>query len=113
MIVPDKLRKSTHASGDILVPNRARKRYDAGLTTCNAAHHIALGDYDTWGDAERIAIKVTTLYGELSGDTTPLNPVQLFALMGEIQERRRGQVRPRGNFRLIANMAAGLLWQRT
>ena len=44
------------------VRDQARQRYDAGLTARDAAHDIALGDYDSWGDAERIAVNVATLY---------------------------------------------------
>ena len=72
------------------IRDEARKRYDAGLTARDAAHDIALGDYDSWGDAERIAVNVATLYREFAGDTTPPNPAELFALMGEIWKKRRG-----------------------
>jgi cyclase len=71
------------------IRNEARKRYEAGLSARDAAHDIALGDYDSWGDAERIAVNVATLYREFSGDATPGNPAELFALMGEIWKKRR------------------------
>jgi cyclase len=72
------------------IRGEARKRYDAGLTARDAAHDIALGDYDSWGDAERIAVNVATLYREFAGDTSPPKPAELFALMGEIWINRRG-----------------------
>ena len=72
------------------IRDEARKRYDAGLSARDAAHDIALGDYDSWGDAERIAVNVASLYREFSGDATPPNPAELFALMGEIWKKRRG-----------------------
>ncbi len=71
------------------IRDEARKRYDAGLSARDAAHDIALGDYDAWGDAERIAVNVATLYREFSGDAMPPNPAELFALMGEIWKKRR------------------------
>jgi glyoxylase-like metal-dependent hydrolase (beta-lactamase superfamily II) len=71
------------------IRDEARKRYDARMSAREAANDIALGDYDSWGDAERIAVNVATLYREFSGDKTPANPAELFALMGEIWRNRR------------------------
>ena len=73
----------------IYIRDEARKRYDAGMSARDAAHDIALGDYDSWGDAERIAVNVATLYREFSGDATPANPAELFARMSEIWQQRR------------------------
>lgn len=72
------------------IRDEARKRFDAGLSARDAAHDIALGDYDSWGDAERIAVNVASLYREFANDHTAPNPAELFALMGEIWQRRRG-----------------------
>ena len=63
----------------------ARKRYEAGLSVRDAAHDIALGDYSSWGDAERIAVNVDTLYREYRGDGVRTGAVQLFALMAELR----------------------------
>ena len=63
----------------------ARKRYDAGLSAEDAAHDIALGDFDSWGDSERIAVNVNTLYREYAGDTAPPNVLELFALMAKLR----------------------------
>jgi glyoxylase-like metal-dependent hydrolase (beta-lactamase superfamily II) len=71
------------------IRDEARKRFDAGLSARDAAHDIALGDYDSWGDAERIAVNVATLYKEFAHDHTPTNPAELFALMAEIWQKRR------------------------
>ena len=67
----------------------ARRRYDAGLSARDAALDIALGDYSAWGDAERIAVNVATLYREFSGDTKPADVVELFDRMSEIYRQRR------------------------
>ncbi len=70
------------------IRDEARKRYDAGLSARDAVHDIGLGDYDSWGDAERIAVNVATLYREFSGDASPPNAAELFAQMGEIWQKR-------------------------
>lgn len=67
----------------------ARKRYDAGLDAAEAARDIALGDYDSWGDAERIAVNVATAYREFADDTSAPDTLQLFGLMAEIYFDRK------------------------
>ena len=70
----------------------ARKRYDAGLSWTEAAHDIALGDYSAWGDAERIAVNVNTLYREFSGDPTPPAFTDLFGTMARLT--KKGTAKP-------------------
>ena len=67
------------------IDGEARKRFDAGLSVGDAAHDIALGDYASWIDAERIAVNVDTLYREYTGDTSPPDIVGLFSLMAELK----------------------------
>ena len=67
------------------IDGEARKRFDAGLAVRDAAHDIALGDYASWIDAERIAVNVDTLYREYRGDTSPPDIVGLFSLMAELK----------------------------
>jgi hypothetical protein len=69
------------------INTEARKRYDAGLSVREAAHDISLTDYDSWIDAERIAINVDTLYREYSGTTDPVNTMELFGLMAELKKK--------------------------
>jgi len=71
------------------IQGEARKRYDGGMNAREAARDIALGDYDAWGDAERVAVNVATLYREFSGDKTPPNPAELFERMAEIWRARQ------------------------
>ena len=71
------------------VRDEARKRFDAGLSVRDAAFDIALGDWESWGDAERIAVNVATCYREFAGDPGPANVVELFALMSELWHARR------------------------
>jgi cyclase len=72
----------------VYVRDEARARYDAGVSADDAISDIALGDFASWGDAERIAVNVHTLYREFSGSTERPNPVELFGLMGRIARAR-------------------------
>jgi hypothetical protein len=66
------------------VRDEARKRFDAGLSAADAARDIALGDFASWGDAERIAVNVDTLYREFDPAHESGNLVELFTLMREL-----------------------------
>lgn len=67
----------------------ARKRYDAGMNVRDAAHDIALGDFSSWTDAERIGVNVSTLYREYSGRLhEPANIAETFGLMAELKRGR-------------------------
>jgi len=72
------------------IDREARMRFEAGLSAEEAARDIALGDFDSWGDAERIAVNVATLYHEYSGLERP-GVVDLFALMGRLRRDRPGR----------------------
>lgn len=54
----------------VYVRDAARKRYDAGMSLEEAVQDIALGDYSTWGGAERIIINVDYFFRQFSGDKT-------------------------------------------
>jgi cyclase len=71
------------------IAREARKRYDAGMPIAKAAHDISLKDYDSWGDGERIAVNVASLYREFSGGKTSANVAELFGLMAELRRSRR------------------------
>ena len=72
------------------VDAEARRRYNAGLSLRDAVHDIALGDYASWGDAERIAVNVATLYREYEGRPgDPADVMAVFALMAEVRAGRR------------------------
>lgn len=68
----------------VYVRDEARKRFDAGLSVPEAARDIALTDFSAWGDAERIAVNVHTLYREWGATEPPLHAIELFALMAEL-----------------------------
>ena len=71
------------------VDREARKRFDAGMSSEEAMLDIALGDFDSWGDAERIAVNVETLYRGYRNDKTPSNPLELFARMARVHAARK------------------------
>lgn len=68
----------------VYVNTEARKRFDSGMSPEEAAKDIALGEYRSWLDAERIAVNVVTLYKEYRGDETPPDVMRLFTVMSEI-----------------------------
>jgi cyclase len=70
------------------VDSEARRRYDAGLSVEEAVADIALGDYASWIDAERIAVNVDTLYREYRGDRSPPDFQRLFGLMAQVARAR-------------------------
>ncbi len=71
------------------VDREARKRFEAGLSVRDAAHDIALGDYAVWGDAERIAVNVNSLYREYRGDGQVTPVIELFGLTAQLRDAQR------------------------
>ena len=71
------------------VDREARGRFDAGMSVREAALDIALGDYASWGDAERIAVNVDSLYREYRGDGKVTPVIDLFALMAVVRDAQR------------------------
>ncbi len=70
------------------INREARARFDAGLGVLDAALDIALTDYESWADSERIAVNVNSLYREFSGSTEPNNIIELFTMMAEVKKVR-------------------------
>jgi hypothetical protein len=58
------------------------------MNAYDAAVDISLADYDSWGDAERIVVNVSTLFKEFSGDTTPNDTASLFGMMAKLHRAR-------------------------
>ncbi len=69
-----------------------RERYEAGLSTMEAALDLSLSDYAAWGEAERIIANVEALYREYSGGPRRTAP-ELFAAMAAFE---RARARPAG-----------------
>jgi cyclase len=72
------------------IEREARRRFDAGMSVAEAARDISLTDYSAWGDAERIAVNVFTLYREFQGGSpvTDIRP-DMFGLMAELRSTRK------------------------
>lgn len=66
------------------VRDESRKRFDAGLSATEAARDIALADYSSWLDSERIVINVHTLYREFGSKEPSPDVTELFKLMSEL-----------------------------
>lgn len=83
-------KRGVKALQDYLIYTRdeAKKRYDAGLDAFEAAKDIDMSDYDSWGDGERIAVNVATLYREFGNDDEPHDAPTLFSRMAELRKRR-------------------------
>jgi glyoxylase-like metal-dependent hydrolase (beta-lactamase superfamily II) len=68
------------------IDTEARKRFDAGMSVREATLDIAITDYESWLDSERIAINVDTLFREYSGNTDAPNIIELFTMMAEVKK---------------------------
>ena len=73
----------------VALETEARQRYDAGLPLHEAMRDISLEDYAAWGDAERIAVNVATLYREFGDPAPPPSPLDPFTWMAQLRRDRR------------------------
>ena len=71
------------------IRDEARQRFDAGMTSYEAALDISLADFDSWGDSERIAVNVQTLYREFGDSSSENSPLLAFELMAQIDRDKR------------------------
>lgn len=72
----------------VYIRDQARLRFDAGMPVYEAALDIALDDYSSWGDAERIVVNVDTLYREFAGSDAPADVAGMFGAMARIRRER-------------------------
>ena len=71
------------------VDREARARFDAGMSATQAAQDIALGEYADWGDAERLAVNVHSLYREYDPSLKAPDVMALFSEMSALWRRDR------------------------
>jgi cyclase len=71
------------------VRDEARARFDAGMDAAQAADDIDLGDFAGWGDPERIAVNVATVYRELDPSLPEPSRPELFQRMARWAARHR------------------------
>jgi glyoxylase-like metal-dependent hydrolase (beta-lactamase superfamily II) len=72
------------------VYEESRARFQVGMDAQTAADDIDISDFRDWGDPERIAVNVATVYRELDPDQPPVSPPELFARMGRWLSRHGG-----------------------
>ncbi len=65
----------------------ARARFDAGMSACDAAKDIGLGEYANWGDAERLAVNVHSLYREYDPSLPTPDVMAIFNEMSVLWRR--------------------------
>ncbi|HUO93173.1 MAG TPA: MBL fold metallo-hydrolase [Rhizomicrobium sp.] len=71
------------------IAREAKARYDAGLGAYEAARSISFDDFSGWGDAERVAVNVATLYREFGAKDVPSDAATLFGWMAQIWKDRK------------------------
>ena len=71
------------------VRDEARTRFDAGMDEIAAADDIDISDFDEWGDNERIAVNVTTLYREFDPSLPEVPVPEQFVRMARWSARHR------------------------
>jgi cyclase len=69
------------------VRDEAKARFDAGMDETAAADDIDLTDFRDWGDPERIAVNVGTVYRELDRSLPALTRPELFVRMAQWSAR--------------------------
>ncbi len=62
---------------------QARVAHGDGLTPVQAARRIELDRWADWGEAERLAVNIATIYAEIDGAEPP-NPLEAFQMMAEL-----------------------------
>ena len=71
------------------IRDEAKARYDSGMGALEAARSIALDDFAGWGDAERIAVNIATLYREFGSKDAPADAATLFGWMAQLWKDRK------------------------
>ena len=66
------------------IDTESRKRFESGLSALEAAKEIDLDLFSTWGDGERIAVNVNSLYREYKGEEKREEITLLFQQMAEL-----------------------------
>jgi glyoxylase-like metal-dependent hydrolase (beta-lactamase superfamily II) len=69
------------------VRDEAMQRFEAGMDETAAADDIDIDDFRDWGDRERIAVNVATIYRELDPSLPPITPPELFVRMARWSDR--------------------------
>ena len=68
----------------VYIDAESRKRFEYGMSALEAAKEINLDLFSTWGDGERIAVNVNSLYREYKGEEKREEITLLFQQMAEL-----------------------------
>jgi len=68
----------------VYIDTESRKRFDSGMSALETSKEIDLDLFSTWGDAERIAVNVNSLYREYKGEEKREEITLLFQQMAEL-----------------------------
>ena len=68
----------------VYIDAESRKRFESGMSALEAAKEIDLDLFSTWGDGERIAVNVNSLYREYKGEEKREEITLLFQQMAEL-----------------------------
>ncbi len=71
----------------VALSTEVEKRFEAGMGPACAAREVELEGFDEWGDPERLAVNVDSLYRELEGKPEKTDVIELFARMAALHER--------------------------
>ena len=69
----------------VYIDTESRKRFESGMSALEAAKEIDLDLFSTWGDGERIAVNVNSLYREYKGEEKREEITLLFQQMAELK----------------------------
>ena len=69
----------------VYIDAESRKRFESGMSALEAAKEIDLDLFSTWGDGERIAVNVNSLYREYKGEEKREEITLLFQQMAELK----------------------------
>jgi len=67
------------------IDTESRERFESGMSALEAAKEIDLDLFSTWGDGERIAVNVNSLYREYKGEEKREEITLLFQQMAELK----------------------------
>ena len=68
----------------VYIDAESRKRFESGMSAIEAAKDVDLNLFSGWGDAERIAVNVNSLYREYRGEEQREEITLLFEQMAEL-----------------------------
>ena len=68
----------------IYINDEAKVRYESGMDVIEACKDIDLKPFSSWGDSERIAVNINSLYREFKGEEQREDVTLLFSQMAEL-----------------------------